>query len=765
VRQAVECGRLRSGILYECVRAGVPFVLAGSLRDDGPLPDTITDMNAAQDAYAAQLKGAGLVLCLGSMLHSIATGNMLPSWVKIVCVDINPAVATKVSDRGTGQAVGVVADVGLFLDLLSKALHMKRAYTDEHAASGVHAELPEIETWPNQYADYEIEIVQPEFTSVCPKTGLPDFGKLVLRYVPDKLCLELKSYKMYLNAYRNLGIFQENVVNRVLQDVVKAAKPKFATVIGEFAPRGGLSTIVTATWSRSQGSPVESAELIAILREVRERVRARNPRDRGGRPRRHIALPDLLPLLHARDAALGKVAAIGTVNPRSGGLLNAMVQGWKRFVARVLDWHVREQVEFNRKIVAYADAALEALRESNRALSELGGRAEHQRSSSAIEGDEMKDIRDHWASWRAEWEHKLAENEVQFLRSVADLQGGFPASRDPHGSQPSRPDAHPQRRFPRGAGAPRLRYSEAPVGRSGEDAHRDRAHHPFGAASGAAARANLGSRRARPRRRPGAAILRPLRWHSITRASPSASAAPEEYVTAGQQFYLPYFEGCRKRARYRLRPRRIPQDDARCRHSRRGIELSAESVASAGRKVWTPKCRRLPLPGGAARRLARRHFLLAGGRAPAARPTAGADPLVRQPLAPGGVIAIETPNPECLAIFATHFLPRSHAHAPGAASAADLLPGGIRRRQHRSAPALTREGHDAVAEFPAGRFPRRLFRSAGLRRDRAEAVGHALARLVSHNFRGSARNLGRTDEHGSAMPWFYPCESVSIRSR
>jgi len=122
VRQAVESGRLGTGILYECVRAGVPFVLAGSLRDDGPLPDTITDMNAAQDAYAAELKGAGLVLCLGSMLHSIATGNMLPSWVRIVCVDINPAVATKVSDRGTGQAVGVVADVGLFLDLLAKAL-------------------------------------------------------------------------------------------------------------------------------------------------------------------------------------------------------------------------------------------------------------------------------------------------------------------------------------------------------------------------------------------------------------------------------------------------------------------------------------------------------------------------------------------------------------------------------------------------------------------------------------------------------------------
>ena len=122
VRQAVKSGKLRSGVLYECVQAGVPFILAGSLRDDGPLPETITDMNQAQDAYAAELKGAGLVLCLGTMLHSIATGNMAPSWIKFVCVDINPAVATKVSDRGTGQAVGVVADVGLFLDLLAKAL-------------------------------------------------------------------------------------------------------------------------------------------------------------------------------------------------------------------------------------------------------------------------------------------------------------------------------------------------------------------------------------------------------------------------------------------------------------------------------------------------------------------------------------------------------------------------------------------------------------------------------------------------------------------
>src|SRR6476469_10401790 len=104
---------------------------------------------------------------------------------------------------------------------------MKKAkqYTDEHAEAGVRAQLPEIETWPNMYPGYEIEIVLPEFTSVCPKTGLPDFGKLTLRYVPDKKCLELKSLKMYTLEYRNLGIFYENVINRFLRDVVRAARP------------------------------------------------------------------------------------------------------------------------------------------------------------------------------------------------------------------------------------------------------------------------------------------------------------------------------------------------------------------------------------------------------------------------------------------------------------------------------------------------------------------------------------------------------------
>jgi 7-cyano-7-deazaguanine reductase len=129
----------------------------------------------------------------------------------------------------------------------------RREYTEEHARAGVDAALPEIECWENQYPGYEIEIRTPEFTSVCPRTGLPDHGTLTLTYVPGKMCLELKSLKMYLLAYRNLGIFQENVVNRFLRDVVAACRPVRATVIGEFTPRGGVYTTIRASWSKKSG--------------------------------------------------------------------------------------------------------------------------------------------------------------------------------------------------------------------------------------------------------------------------------------------------------------------------------------------------------------------------------------------------------------------------------------------------------------------------------------------------------------------------------
>jgi 7-cyano-7-deazaguanine reductase len=120
-------------------------------------------------------------------------------------------------------------------------------YTDTHAASGLDHVFPSIDVWENQFPGYEILIDDPEFTSICPKTGLPDFGILTM---PDKDCLELKSLKEYLFHYRDLGIFQENVCNKVLDDLVKATSPIWAIVKGDFRPRGGISTTVTATYPR-----------------------------------------------------------------------------------------------------------------------------------------------------------------------------------------------------------------------------------------------------------------------------------------------------------------------------------------------------------------------------------------------------------------------------------------------------------------------------------------------------------------------------------
>ncbi len=123
---------------------------------------------------------------------------------------------------------------------------------EKEAKAGLKKNLPPIEAFPNQFPDYEIKIEIPEFTSVCPKTALPDFGMLEIRYTPDKFCLELKSLKMYLLAYRNLGIFYENAVNRILEDIAKACRPIRATVIGKFNPRGGMMSTVEARFPRSR---------------------------------------------------------------------------------------------------------------------------------------------------------------------------------------------------------------------------------------------------------------------------------------------------------------------------------------------------------------------------------------------------------------------------------------------------------------------------------------------------------------------------------
>ncbi|HOY65366.1 MAG TPA: TIGR00300 family protein [Candidatus Ozemobacteraceae bacterium] len=134
IRQAVEQGVLTQGVFYECVKRNVPFALAGSIRDDGPLPEVYTDMVEAQKAYFGLMQGCTIMLILSTMLHGIGVGNMLPGWVKTICVDINPAVVTKLADRGSHQTIGIVTDVGSFLSALYHDLKLLERESPEAGA-------------------------------------------------------------------------------------------------------------------------------------------------------------------------------------------------------------------------------------------------------------------------------------------------------------------------------------------------------------------------------------------------------------------------------------------------------------------------------------------------------------------------------------------------------------------------------------------------------------------------------------------------------
>jgi 7-cyano-7-deazaguanine reductase len=132
------------------------------------------------------------------------------------------------------------------IDLRDTAPMTTGGYDDEHATAGIDAELPPLDTFPNHFDGYTITIENPEYTSICPKTGLPDYGLIIISYAPRERCLELKALKLYFLAYRDLGIFYENAVNRILRDIVAACEPHWAEVEGIFTPRGGLSTTITA---------------------------------------------------------------------------------------------------------------------------------------------------------------------------------------------------------------------------------------------------------------------------------------------------------------------------------------------------------------------------------------------------------------------------------------------------------------------------------------------------------------------------------------
>jgi O-antigen chain-terminating methyltransferase len=384
---------------------------------------------------------------------------------------------------------------------------------------------------------------------------------------------------------------------------------------------------------------VDADELTAILREVRDRVRARHP-EASGSP-----LPDLMPLLHARDAAEAKVAAIGTVNPRRGGPLNWLAQQIKKTVARSLDWHVREQVEFNRNVMACVQAALEALEETRRAIASL----------SAIHGEvqELKDIRSHWVDWRQEWEHKLVLNETRLLRSVAELNAAF------------------QHRTGQMESGFRDRVKEQ--------------HAEFDMAlerSSVDIQKRLWADMERVRSEYDRLIHTELRLIRQRVAAPSSSApsatpvpaalpvepgfdyarfaerfrGSEEYVRAGQRFYLPYFAGRREvldigcgRGEFLelMREAGVPA---------RGLDLSQESVDLCRSKGLAAETADLfayltDLPEASLDGIFSAQVVehLPPERLPEMIRLAASR------LDRGGVLAIETPNPECLAIFASHF--------------------------------------------------------------------------------------------------------------
>ncbi|MBV9744975.1 MAG: methyltransferase domain-containing protein [Acidobacteriia bacterium] len=380
---------------------------------------------------------------------------------------------------------------------------------------------------------------------------------------------------------------------------------------------------------------MESAELIAILKQARERVRARHPQ--ASAPG-NLPLPDLMPLMHARDAALGKVASIGMVNPRRGGPLNALVQAGKRAISRILDWHVREQVVFNRKIMDCVDAALEALNESNRALMELSSRL------AAFQDDavELKDIRLHWAEWRAGWEVKLHETEAQYLRNVGELHAAFQ-------HRVTLMDAN----FRETVRSQHTDFAAALRGGMEQTRHEfERLIHT---------ELRLIRQRAQFAIRSDAVAAREPQPASNGASFDHGAFAErfrgsEEYVKNGQQNYIPYFSGRANvldigcgRGEF-LELMRAAGANAR------GIDLSAESVALCQSKGLSAEVADLfqylrAAPEGSLDGIFCAQVVehLAPERLPEMIK------LAARALQSGGMIAIETPNPECLAIFATHF--------------------------------------------------------------------------------------------------------------
>ncbi len=399
-------------------------------------------------------------------------------------------------------------------------------------------------------------------------------------------------------------------------------------------------------------------ELTSIIREIQDRVRARYPSGPVGEVQ--VPLPDLLPVLHARDAAEAKVASIGSVNPRPSGPLNALIQFVKRQIARSLGWFVRDQIDYNRALIACVDAMLEAFNENNRLTKAFATRMEEnfrelKKEAEMLrwEATELKDIRVHWISWREEWQHKLATNEMQFLRSIADIQAQM-LQRALTMEDNFRDTTRKQHTEFTLAMEKGIREAQDLLYRDFEKVrleYEGLIHHELRAIrqKAFASSAPAGTSAAMPPMTPGEIPFDYARFADKFRG-------PEEYVRTNQQLYVPYFRECGEVLDVGCGRGEFLEVMREAGVKARGIDLDPESVATCKAKGFDAEVADLftyldSLPEASLDGIFCSQVVehLAPERVPVFVKLAAAR--LRQ----GGVLAVETPNPECLAIFATHF--------------------------------------------------------------------------------------------------------------
>ena len=402
-------------------------------------------------------------------------------------------------------------------------------------------------------------------------------------------------------------------------------------------------------------------EITAAIQEVRERARARYPEGALGLD--GVFVPDLTPLVHARDAAEAKVAAIGTVNPRPPGLKNSIAQFFKKTIARALDWHVREQVEFNRAAIACVHASIEALADNGRALKALV--SHHQALRQDMEGvyqqlredmgvlyreaQELKDIRNHWAQWRVGFEDRRDASEIHMLRTISELQGSFQLrvtqleqsfrelARQQHASFTDaleRNTMDVQKRLWRDLENIRGEYEKL-------------IHHELKlirqkSAAVPAAAAVEGS--ARPQV--------DIDWFGFA----DYFRGPEERIREHQKMYITKFEGASGILNVGCGRGEFLEVAREAGVAARGIDQSAESVAVCRSKGLQAERAELfeYLDSLADASLGGVYCSQVVEHLPPERLPDLVNLLAKK-MNRGALVAIETPNPECLAIFATHF--------------------------------------------------------------------------------------------------------------